>query len=351
MPTVCVGFAIVHCSPRAFASITEQSFFRYEERVIHCIPFLKGRKLKKHLADLNARRVAIWGVPRTSPDSLVQNYFRQYGEIENAFVLFKPAVDKPDAFVVFASKKVSKEVLAIEKFSINGLEVKVGKFNYLDKSRDSPENKLQGGNGRNVKNVTDNFNKIDNISQNAYDRNPKNEINLNISQNSQKNRIKNQKINQIAKNNSELVNIQDRRGSTPFNPSSPKQGRGQSNTGSCNSPLGNMEHFAFANQSYLHTWPRNVKISQKNYNRPQKYQLPVQKRSSGFQWYLRPSQSRYHLSVQTCPLYYHSSSNLQFKKESRRCTWTRKTRGLYSSIMASGQNYTAQYSRSQVLGF
>ena len=96
--------------------------------MINCLPFLKGKKLEKHLQDLNARRVAIWGVPRSTPDHIIANYFEQFGRIENAFVLSKPATDKPDAFVVFASKKDSKKVLRIKEHTIGGMTARVTQF-------------------------------------------------------------------------------------------------------------------------------------------------------------------------------------------------------------------------------
>lgn len=100
---VCVGHAVIQCSPNAFKLLTEQGFFNFEGRAIHCIPFMKGERLQEHLKGLNSRRIAIWGILRTTPDSVIYNYFRQFGAIQSAFVLHIPSLEKPDAFVVFES--------------------------------------------------------------------------------------------------------------------------------------------------------------------------------------------------------------------------------------------------------
>lgn len=319
-PSVCVGFAVISCSPEAFKVLTDKGFFRYQDRDVHCIPFLKGSKLQKHMEGLNSRRVAIWGIPRTTPDSVIHDYFSKYGAIQNAIVLFKPSEDKPDAFVVFESEESSKEVFKCKNHMIQGSSVRLTQYSFVkNNSKKSEEkepkikskraNRKRKRKPKKIKIADDLWEGLNNRQQSQFDPSiPNHMIIRDLSTTNKK--VQYKKIGKVftfkvqhpLRNG--LPKQKTSEGYWPNSDTISDKNTPNENQGEQSGSTGNQQ-----------TWPPNYSppklwwpILDKNCHR-------VRGSWKNSRQDLKPTQKKYHSNIDTAPLLCHSSFNLSLRFE------------------------------------
>lgn len=160
-----MGFATLYVCSASYKNIIQKSFFEYQDRVLHCTPFLKGSALKQYLKCLNSRRLNIQHIGPGITNRDLEIYFqRSFGPIENAYILNRKEITKQETgngFVVFKHVSHSKAALREMNHFISGFYISVSQFE-SKKSQGSQKQKTSR-----KKQISENPNKVKSNEQNS----------------------------------------------------------------------------------------------------------------------------------------------------------------------------------------
>lgn len=122
---LCLGYGIVTMDPQVCKTLISREFLEFEGRKIRCSPYLKGEQLNAYIKHLNARRILLDGVPENFPEEILNQYFSQFGEVENCYSIerYGKNLSAGKGFVIFKDARSSKKVLEIKTHIVNGIPI------------------------------------------------------------------------------------------------------------------------------------------------------------------------------------------------------------------------------------
>lgn len=128
------GWAILHLSsPKIYNRILSQNFFILNDKKVFVKKYLQGKQLQECKHQLRERRLFLKGIPLGWADHRIGNFFKRFGDIEDAYGVRKSeamneAHQSDYALVIFKSADDARRVLKLGTIYADGHEVEVQKF-------------------------------------------------------------------------------------------------------------------------------------------------------------------------------------------------------------------------------